>query len=138
MSEFLRAGVGVRLPASLLLGVAFGVAACGAAGAGRHQAVGFGVFCGLAVAVGWFARDVRSALVVGPVLWLFLDGFVEHRAGALGWGGVSEAGRLALLVVIAVLPSVIRGLSGAVRLRFRRGSVEVFTPTLPPGPSTWN
>jgi hypothetical protein len=133
----------MRLPASLLLGAAFAVAACAAAVVGRAApgttGAGLWVFCGLALAVGTRARDPRAALVVGPVFWLFLDGFVEHRDGILGFGA-GEAARIGLLVACALVPGVVRGGWAWLRSHPHPVTLEPFAPALPPenDQAAWN
>ena len=142
------------LAAPLLVVVSFAVAAplavlLTAATAGHDPEAVLVVLCAAALAVGWIARPASSA-VVGVVFWLFLDGFVIHHDGVLGWTGAADATRLGLLVGCGVVGSLLgavipllRSAAAALRStrrRFRRASLEPFAPVFPPRghPSYWN
>jgi hypothetical protein len=76
----------------------------------------------------------------------------EHRDGTLGWAGWTDAWRLAVLVTLAVLPTLVhagprwsalvRAASGlwTARSRFRRAPLEWFEPEMPSRrhPAAWN
>jgi hypothetical protein len=146
LSRPVRAG----LPAPLLLAVSFAVGAVtsialAAVGAAPHV-VALALLCGVCVVVGAAGRSA-ACLVVGPVFWLFLDGFVEHRWGVLGWSGSVDAVRLGCLIASGVAGGVlaagvpraseaVRGLWSA-RSRFRRASLEPFSPDLPSERHPW-
>ena len=141
----------------LLLVVSFAVAAplsviLAAVGGTRDPAVLQTVSLALlgagACAVGALARP-RASLVVGLVFWPFFDGFVVHRSGVLGWDGVHDTVRLAVLVGAGLLGSLLgalaphaRSLPGRLRAAldgtlFRRASLEPFQPVPPPRGHSW-
>ncbi|AUY48572.1 hypothetical protein [Streptomyces sp. CB01881] len=69
----------------------------------------------LAAAVGRHSRPVAAPLI-GLAAWLFHNGFVEHRHGALGWSGPApEAGHLLLFTAAALLLSALAALPRRVR-----------------------
>jgi hypothetical protein len=49
-----------------------------------------------------------TALCAALVGWLIVDGFVDHSLGTLGFDGVSDTSRLALLVGLAMAASRVR------------------------------
>ncbi|MFC1430047.1 hypothetical protein ACEZDB_05170 [Streptacidiphilus sp. N1-3] len=105
------------LQAPMALVVAFAVAApasilLAAVGAWGHPVFLLVVLCMAAFAVGR-ACDLAGSLLVGPVFWLFFDGFDTHRWGVLGWDGRTDAVRLGLLVAAGAL--------GALAGRLRAG-----------------
>lgn len=135
------------MPTPLLFVVAFGVALVASVLAGavttpEHAVVGLVLVGTACAAVARRGKDLRAALVVGPMFWLFFDGFVEHRDGTLGWDGWTETWRLAVLLAAAALPLVVRGARGrwTARTRFRRASLEWYEPEMPERrhPSAWN
>jgi hypothetical protein len=56
----------------------------------------------LVAASSWGMRG-GTALVTALVGWLLVDGFVEHRYGVLGFDGLPDLARFAVLVGVAVL-----------------------------------
>ncbi|QMU76098.1 hypothetical protein GXW83_10485 [Streptacidiphilus sp. PB12-B1b] len=140
------------LGAPLLLVVAFAVAAplsmlLAVVGGSRDpvfaQTVAPALLAAAALAVGCLGRPGPS-LVVGPVFWLFWDGFVVHRSGVLGWDGALDATRLGLLVAAGLAGGLLAALAphlraAGARLRapavaagLRRASLEPFRPVPPP------
>lgn len=100
---------GARAP--MLLVLSFAVAApvsilFAALGEAHAQVFMLVVLCLGACAVGCTARPADS-LVVGPVFWLFLDGFVVNRRGDLDWDGHLDAIRLGALVGAGLLGSLL-------------------------------
>jgi len=142
----------VALGAPLLVVISFAVAAplaelVAALGGGHDPALG-PVLLGLAaLAVGCFARPVAS-LAIGPVFWLFFDGFVVDRSGSLGWDGRQDAVGLLVLVGAGLVGGLLGALAphvraGGARLRallagrFGRESLEPFVPVAPPSRYSW-
>jgi hypothetical protein len=135
------------LPTPLLLAVAFGVAAvaslfAGAVSTPRHATVGLALVAVACAGVARRGSGLRTALLLGPVFWLFADAFVEHRDGVLGWNPSIDPWYLPALVAVAALPALGRGVVGlwTARRRFRRASLEWFEPEMPARrhPSAWN
>ena len=133
------------LSPSMLLVTTFVVAAplsilLAATGAAHRADPALVVLALAALAVGWTARPWASP-VVGLLCWLFYDGFDADRWGVLGWDGRGDALRLGLLLAAALLGSLLgtlaphlrEGWAGlrTVRRRFRRASLEPFTPSAP-------
>jgi len=133
------------LPPSMLLVTAFAVAAplsilLAATGAAHRSDPALLILAASALAVGWTARPWASP-VVGLLCWLFYDGFDADRWGVLGWDGRGDALRLGLLLAAALLGSLLGTLAPhlreawaalrTVRRRFRRASLEPFTPPAP-------
>jgi len=140
------------LGAPLLVVLSFAVAAplseLLAAIGGRHGAVLGTVVLGVAaLVVGWFGRPL-AGVVIGPVFWLFFDGFVVDRSGSLGWNGRTDAVALAVLVgaglaggLLGVLVPRVRAggvrLRAAIAARLGRASLEPFAPGAPPRGHSW-
>ncbi|MGW0761215.1 hypothetical protein ACWD1Y_32860 [Streptomyces sp. NPDC002814] len=79
------------------------------------------VLCVLAVLLGVCARFV-AAPGTAAVCWLFLNGFAVPPHGELAWQGYPDAGRLAFLLVAALLGTVIARFVNA------RGAYRRITP----------
>ncbi|MEY9967659.1 hypothetical protein ABIA33_005732 [Streptacidiphilus sp. MAP12-16] len=143
-----------RLGAPMALVAATGVATVStllvtAVGAARTPASALVPLCACALALGLRVRPAAGG-VVGLVFWLFLDGFVVHHRGVVSWDGSPDAVRLGLLIGSALLGSALGALAPRLseaalglrtaRRRFRRASLEAFTPELPPRTDTaaWN
>ncbi|MBC3841853.1 hypothetical protein GXW82_21420 [Streptacidiphilus sp. 4-A2] len=109
------------LGASSLVVVSFAVAAplselLAALGGARAPTAALAVSAVAALLLGRFARP-GAALVIGPLFWLFLDGFVVHRSGTLGWDGTQDGIRLAVLAGAGVGGALVRALVSRVRGR---------------------
>jgi Trk-type K+ transport system membrane component len=76
------------------------------------------VLCALAALLGVCAR-FAVAPGTAAVCWLFLNGFAVPPQGKLAWQGYPDAGRLAFLLVAALLGTVIARLVNA-RSAYRR------------------
>jgi hypothetical protein len=57
----------------------------------------------LLVAAASVGAATRTGLGAAGTGWLLVDGFVEHRAGVLGWDGRHDLVLLAVLTVVALL-----------------------------------
>jgi hypothetical protein len=57
----------------------------------------------LLVAAASIRMRAGTAVAAALVGWLLVDGFVEHRYGSLGYDGLPDTARLALLVAVAVV-----------------------------------
>jgi len=140
------------LGAPLMVVLTFAVAAplselLAALGGSRDPAVATVLMGAAALLLGWFARPV-AGIVVGPVCWLFLDGFVVHHTGSLGWQGGPDALRLGVLVGAGLAGGLLGALAPAARAaaarlraatlgRFGRASLEPFDPVAPPAGHSW-
>ncbi|MER8187205.1 hypothetical protein [Kitasatospora sp. NPDC094015] len=100
-----------RLPADgsaavALVGYAALTVLLSLAGAQHRYGVAVGGFAALGACLGAVSRPAAAPLI-GGAGWLFLNGFVVHRAAALGWDGVGpEAARLGLLAITALVASL--------------------------------
>lgn len=91
-----------RLPASLVLLPAFLALLVATGVVGQESRPAAVVLTGLVVLLlGWRTTPVGALLVAG-MAWLFLDGFVWHPEGDLGWPSLTEALSLGLLAAAAV------------------------------------
>ena len=143
-----RAGLRAPMLTVLSFAVAAPLSELLAAVGGRHDAaLGTVVLGAAALAVGWFGRPA-AAVVVGPVFWLFFDGFVVDRSGSLGWNGRTDAVGLAVLAgagvaggLLGALVPRLRGggarLRAAAMARSGRASLVPFAPVAPPRGHTW-
>ncbi|MFD0275669.1 hypothetical protein ACFVHB_17440 [Kitasatospora sp. NPDC127111] len=76
----------------------------------RPTWVALAAYTALCAVLGRHSRPVAAPLI-GPAAWLFHNGFVEHRHGALGWSGPGpEAAHLLLFTAAALLLSLLPGL----------------------------
>lgn len=57
----------------------------------------------LLVAAASIRMRAGTAVAAALVGWLLVDGFVEHRYGSLGYDGLPDLARLALLLAVAVV-----------------------------------
>ncbi|WAL72626.1 hypothetical protein OU787_14570 [Kitasatospora sp. YST-16] len=105
-----------RLPADLSAVLALLTGAGLAAGLGllgelRPGWFALTVFTAGCAALGGWSRPVAAPLI-GLAVWLFHNGFAEHRHAELGWSRPAvEAGHLALLTGAALLAALVGGVS---------------------------
>ncbi|WTW96877.1 hypothetical protein OG216_27510 [Streptomycetaceae bacterium NBC_01309] len=71
-----------------------------AAGGTRHHVAALAAYAVATAAVCAFVRLAEGVAVAG-MAWLFLNGFVVHRAGELRWDGTADLVRLAVLAAAA-------------------------------------
>ncbi|WP_405362680.1 hypothetical protein OG535_33750 [Kitasatospora sp. NBC_00085] len=101
-----------RLPAAMsaavtLLAAAALLPALAVLGELRPTWVALAAYALLCAAVGRHSRPAAAPLIA-LAAWLFHNGFVEHRHGALGWAGPApEAGHLLLFTAAALLLSLL-------------------------------
>lgn len=89
-----------------------------AAGGTRHHVAAPAAYAVATAAVSAFVRLAEGAAVAG-MAWLFLNGFVVHRAGELRWDGTADLVRLAGLAAAALAA---RGISVAAARRYEAAS----------------
>ncbi|MFD7642482.1 hypothetical protein ACFV4P_17690 [Kitasatospora sp. NPDC059795] len=100
-----RLPVAMSGAAALLLGaaIALTLAPLGELRAGGFALTAFAAGC---AALGTRSRPAAAPLV-GLALWLFHNGFAEHRYAQLGWSGpAAEARHLALFTAAALLAAL--------------------------------
>ncbi|WP_327683451.1 hypothetical protein [Kitasatospora sp. NBC_00458] len=86
----------------------------------RPTWVASAAYAALCAGVGRSARPAAAPLI-GLAAWLFHNGFVEHRHGALGWSGAApEFGHLLLFTAAALALAVLTGLRRGRRDRLPR------------------
>ncbi|BAJ29431.1 MULTISPECIES: hypothetical protein [Kitasatospora] len=99
-----------RLPVDLsavlaLLAGAATAAVLGPLGELRPGWFALTAFAAACAALGARSRPAAAPLI-GPAVWLFHNGFAEHRHAELGWSA-TEPAHLALLTAAALLPALL-------------------------------
>ncbi len=64
----------------------------------------------LVVALGGLRQRLLTAVAVAGTGWLFVNGFLENRLGALSWHGADDARILLLLVLAGVSAAAFTGI----------------------------
>lgn len=117
-------------PVELQCGVGFGVVALGTALAATLFPAGddtagllvLAAVCGLFAVV---IANLRASGFTAVLGWLFLNGFVVHHHGTLGWDGRKDVVRFAVLLAAAAagwVAGLLHGRRGASPSWFRQGN----------------
>ena len=102
----------------------FFVMAVGTVVASQWPNAALGLLAVVAAAYAAATASPVGALATSVWGWLFLDGFVVHQYGDLGWDGWADVVRLGVLVAAAVVGT-------AIGLAQRKSTVPVATPRNP-------
>ncbi|MFJ5117323.1 hypothetical protein [Kitasatospora sp. NPDC088548] len=103
----------------------------------RPTWVALAAYAALCAALGRHSRPAAAPLI-GLATWLFHNGFVEHRHGALGWSGpAAETGHLLLFTAAALLAALLTRLLAALPRR-RAHPVRLPAPPLRHHDGDWH